>query len=427
MLANENATGSGWILSNGGSLRSTTTLARLEVNGAVDLLSDILTTGNQTYNGSVTLSGGSAYDLETEIIGINEAGVSAVTPFDIRIKQQRLESSAGNIRFNDTLKANGSYSEKQSAFIKANNVYFEGEVGTEPNKLNNGKYDINHIDSLRDNLYLLRVNANETHLNADITTFGGQQFNGLLETEKPSIFTAKLTVGGDSETRTLLSLDPFININGSVDDSTVGIHTLVTRAVYIERPGITSVPITEIPTVNVTSGIGLNKALKAYQPESSYQFLDNSIIINQPGGLPNPINSSGGNISTLNSITQVRFATGSGYQRYIPPVPQVSDQSNRLAGLVAQIHTSSSTFDFQKGQNGRAVVEVGNAKTMTIKEDYLDDMKSLQNNLNTKQDQSESAKPNEKASKEKAADQKGGGLSCKSNKKSSAQGCQVKR
>jgi hypothetical protein len=401
------------------------------VNGAVDLLSDILTTGNQTYNASVTLSGGSSYDLETEILGINEAGDSEATPFDIRIKQQRLESSAGNIRFNDTLKANGSYSEKQSAFIKANNVYFEGEVGTEPNKLNNGKYDINHIDSLRDNLYLLRVNANETHLNADITTFGGQQFNGLLETEKPSIFTAKLTVGGDSETRTLLSLDPFININGTVDDSTVGIHTLVTRSVYIERSGITSVPNTEIPTVHVTSGIGLNKALKAYQPESSYQFLDNSIIINQPG-LPTPINSSGGNISTLDSITQVRFATGSGYQRYIPPAPQISYQNNRFAGIVAQIQTSMSTFNLQRGLNERAIVEVGNTKSMTRKEDLFNDMKSLQKNLNTEQDQSESAKPNEKApnekaSKEKAGDQKGGGLSCKANKKSSAQGCQVKR
>jgi hypothetical protein len=254
-----------------------------------------------------------------------------------------------------------------------------------------------------------------------------QQFNGLLETEKPSIFTAKLTVGGDSETRTLLSLDPFININGSVDDSTVGIHTLVTRAVYIERPGITSVPITEIPTVNVTSGIGLNKALKAYQPESSYQFLDNSIIINQPG-LPTPINSSGGNISTVNSlIGQVQFKTGTSYQRYIPPAPQISDQNNRFAGIVAQIQTSMSTFDFQKGQNGRAIVEVGNTKSMTRKEDLFNDMKSLQKNLNTEQDQSESAKPNEKASNEKAGDQKGGGLSCKANKKSNAQGCQVKR
>ena len=429
VLANENATGSGWILSNGGSLRSTTTLARLEVNGAVDLLSDILTRGNQTYNGSVTLSGGSAYDLETEIIGINEAGVSVATLFPVSIKQQRLESSAGNIRFNDKLKANGSYRENQSAFIKANNVYFEGEVGKEPDKLNNGKYDIDHIARMRENLYILRVNANQTHLNADITTFGGQQFNGLLETEKPSIFTAKLTVGGDSETRTLLSLDPFININGSVDDSTVGIHTLVTRAIYIERRGITLVPITEIPTVNVTSGIGLNKALKAYQPGSFYQpYSGSEPLVNNLSGFPTPINSSGGNISTVDSfIAPVRFATGSGYQRYIPPTPQVSDQSNRLAGLVAQLHTRSSTFDFQKGQNGRAVVEVGNAKTMTIKEDYLDDTKSLQNNLNTKQDQSESAKPNEKASKEKAADQKGGGLSCKSNKKSSAQGCQVKR
>ena len=34
---------------------------------------------------------------------------------------------------------------------------------------------------------------------------------------------------------------------------------------------------------------------------------------------------------------------------------------------------------------------------------------------------------NEKASKEKAGDQKGGSLGCKANKKSNAQGCQVKR
>ena len=33
----------------------------------------------------------------------------------------------------------------------------------------------------------------------------------------------------------------------------------------------------------------------------------------------------------------------------------------------------------------------------------------------------------EKASKEKAGDQKGGSLGCKANKKSNAQGCQVKR
>jgi hypothetical protein len=73
---------------------------------------------------------------------------------------------------------------------------------------------------------------------------------------------------------------------------------------------------------------------------------------------------------------------------------------------------------------------------------FFEDMKSLQKNLNTEQNQSKSAKPNEKASNEKtsnekdsnekdsnekAGDQKGGGLSCKANKKSNAQGCQVKR
>ena len=69
---------------------------------------------------------------------------------------------------------------------------------------------------------------------------------------------------------------------------------------------------------------------------------------------------------------------------------------------------------------------------MTRKEDLFDDMKSLQKNLNTEQNQSRSAKPNEKdsnekASKEKAGAQKGGGLGCKANEKSNAQGCQVKR
>jgi len=169
--------------------------------------------------------------------------------------------------------------------------------------------------------------------------------------------------------------------------------------------------------------------LKAYQPGSFYQpYSGSEPLVNNLSGFPTPINSSGGNISTVDSfIAPVRFATGSGYQRYIPPTPQVSDQSNRLAGLVAQIQTSMSTFDFQKGQNGRAIVEVGNTKSMTRKEDLFNDMKSLQKNLNTEQDQSESAKPNEKASNEKAGDQNGGGLSCKANKKSNAQGCQVKR
>ena len=180
-----------------------------------------------------------------------------------------------------------------------------------------------------------------------------------------------------------------------------------------------------------------------YDPAASVNFLlpmqtlDNSGI----GYAPNQMN--------LQSV-------GSGYQLLINGVnnyPQVQNingvnnwngrfiQGNAL-GYVPPSNRSE-LMDFAKfiqldvqrlmrQLNERAIVEVGNIKSMTRKEDLFDDMKSLQKNLNTEQNQSESAKPNEKdsnekASKEKAGDQKGGSLGCKANKKSNAQGCQVKR
>lgn len=71
-------------------------------------------------------------------------------------------------------------------------------------------------------LYSLSVTAGTIAVKADITTYGPQVYNGNLLIGDN---------GTNGLTRVLLSEDPSIQINGNIDDTTLGTHNLVIKAI----------------------------------------------------------------------------------------------------------------------------------------------------------------------------------------------------
>ena len=226
-FAHTNALGGATINSNNGSLSTTAELnlaSTLNVTGSIKLDSDISTTGNQNYTGAVTLTGGETYTYTTRIFSVGSNNQIIEDTEAVRelsnIKRQSITSLAGDITFASTLRGSSAYNDKQSLFLKATNVYFNGEVGTVPAVNADNEFIYSSVINNVNNVFLLKVNADITHINADITTNGGQQYNGLNETDSISNKNARVIVGGEKEIVTLLSVDPFININGFIDDQT---------------------------------------------------------------------------------------------------------------------------------------------------------------------------------------------------------------
>jgi hypothetical protein len=120
----------------------------------------------------------------------------------------------------------------------AGNVVFNSRVGEDP--AINSLYR-NFVSN--SNLYNLTVTGGRIFINADVMTMEEQIYNGAV-------------VIGDNGTngnlRTLISLDPTIYFNGTVDDAVANTHKLVARAVSVAFPG----SIAEVPKVIFERAVG---------------------------------------------------------------------------------------------------------------------------------------------------------------------------
>jgi hypothetical protein len=263
MLAHANALGTGSLTSNGGSLAllDGVTLSQLTINGAVTLSTDIRTVGAQAYNGAVSVSGGNAVAGE-------------VTPLN-------LTSNNANIVFASTLDAgNSSYANKRSLTINAGSgeVTFNGMVGTQHALY----YDfINRSSDL--NLYRLIVNAGTLNLNADVTTFETQTYNS-------SVLVGDN--GSNGLTRLLLSEDPAVIFNGTVDDSVTNMHSLVVKAVSL----VSNV----VPEIAFNEAVGSTKALASLVVMTGTQNPDLASPFSDTSSNPNDFN---GRISIAANVT----------------------------------------------------------------------------------------------------------------------------
>ena len=205
------------------------------MNGAATIGGNITTTGNQTYNGAVTLSGSGAWtpalwDLLNSTVAVTNARPSNGIG-------NTLTSSGANIIFNSTLLA----ANQQSLSINASSgtVTFGDSVGNS-SQINGGSRNPLYAtyDKSR-NINNLLVNAARILIKANIATVGDQMLKGAI------------LIGDNGQnglTRTLLSADPSIQLVGTVDDAGDSTRKLILYVI--------SAPTGTAPTLYIGGPVG---------------------------------------------------------------------------------------------------------------------------------------------------------------------------
>jgi hypothetical protein len=243
VVASATGLGAGTLNVNGGFLTiqpGITLTGNLTINGAVNLMSDVLTTGNQTYNGAVRVHGGNAesiniysvrnvYDNLNNVFLPPEIFVSGTEQVLVR----NLASSLGVITFNGTVKAHqNNLSKKISLSVEAPEVVINQNIGGGINSI------VSHVEYLTKKFgsddgyfYDLKINdqrgAGNIRINADIITAAQQRYGSAVIVGNN---------GSNGFIRTLISLDPSITFASTIDDSEEGKHSLVTKAISAELP-----------------------------------------------------------------------------------------------------------------------------------------------------------------------------------------------
>ena len=115
-------------------------------------------------------------------------------------------------------------------------------------------------DNTADSFYKMIMTADNITLKGDVMTFEEQVYNGNILIG---------STGSNGTTRTLLSIDPKITFNGTIDDTVAGSHTLVAKAIAVRRDGV--VPGT--PEINFTKAVSSKVALAGYEGLTGYQVV----------------------------------------------------------------------------------------------------------------------------------------------------------
>ena len=269
-LANNNALGTGALTTSGGSLSVANglTLPSLTVNGAVTLDTNISTVGTQTYNGGVTINGG-----------------SVLHPIE-------LATQNADITFNSTLVGTASSFTNQNS-LKVNagnaNVTFNDAVGW--NSWLGVYYNYSQLIG-SPSLYQFDVIASSIFINANITTFDKQRYYGAVVIGNN---------GTNGTLRKLVSEDPDILFNSTVDDQTANTNDLQVFAIAA---------VGGAPTVTFNGNVGSNKALKSLTVSTGIQNpseVYTDISQNQNGYVGTIALANGVNVTTLGN--QVYNAT----------------------------------------------------------------------------------------------------------------------
>jgi hypothetical protein len=203
VIAHANGLGDSALISNNGSLtiNSGLTLDEITVTGPIKLLTDVNVLNDATFGGNVEVLAGTAAD-----------------PLEIN-------STTGDITFNGTLTA-GSGSKAATRSLQINGNYKEGDDYTNAGNVTfndrvgyafNGQIFTNLTGT---NFYNFDITGNSININADIMTFNAQEYTG------PVLIGDN---GSNGLTRRLVSIDPSVTFNHSVNDSD-GTHTLIVEA-----------------------------------------------------------------------------------------------------------------------------------------------------------------------------------------------------
>ncbi len=208
------------------SLANGISLAGLTIQGPVRLNSGITTIENQTYTGDVVVGAG-----------------SKASPVEFA-------SLLGDIQFLGTLKGQGNAKNRSMTAVANGNVTYGDRVGY--------AFNLETVDptNTADSFYKMTTTANTITLKGDVMTYEEQVYNGDVLIG---------STGSNGTTRTVLSMDPKVIFNGKVNDTVKGKHSLIAKAVEIDRG------INTIPTVQFKSTVGSIKALKSYTGLTGFQ------------------------------------------------------------------------------------------------------------------------------------------------------------
>ena len=102
----------------------------------------------------------------------------------------------------------------------------------------------------------MTVTGKDITVKGDVMTYEEQTYNG-------NVLIGSTASNGT--TRTFLSMDPKVIFNGSVNDTVEGKHTLIAKAIEINRGSNAT------PTVQFKSTVGRTTKLKAYSGLTGYQ------------------------------------------------------------------------------------------------------------------------------------------------------------
>ncbi|MBT8562848.1 filamentous hemagglutinin N-terminal domain-containing protein [Polynucleobacter paneuropaeus] len=302
IAGSSSALGTGTLNSSGGTFgTSVVTLPSLTVNGAVILASDITSSGNQTYNGAVTIN--------------NPANTTT------------LSSSAGNITFGSTLNASAT---NQSLVLSAaaGQVTFNGQVGVATQTYNTGTQSYSpttyasYQSQSSNNLSNLTVSANTINLNADISTRLTQIYNGSLLVGDN---------GSNGPTRVLLSEDPAITFNGTINDTVAGTHNLFVKAVTIAN---------EAPSIIFNDVVGGIAALKSLTASTGAQDA-------ATGALYSAIDTTPANL--VGTVTIKENVSTTGDQTY---TAKGFTLGNGTANQTLSLTTQTGNIAFNAGSSG---------------------------------------------------------------------------
>ena len=257
VLGHANALGQGAVISNGGSLGlvSGVTLPRLVVNGNIKTTSAITTVGDQTFNGGV-------------IFTVSGTPTSTVDP---AARLGNFTSANGNLVFMGTIGAGMDAKDAQRSLVltAANGrVTFNEQVGygvadpasTTFRTIGFGQYSNNsQSNPWTVNPWAVDVLAKTIEINANVTTSETQRYTGAS------------LIGNNGQngfTRLLVSLDPAITFDGSIDDTTKGRHNLVLRAIALTDAESPSIQIGNVGQTTPLASLDLIAGLQSIQNNS---------------------------------------------------------------------------------------------------------------------------------------------------------------
>ena len=302
IAGSSSALGTGALNSAGGTFSTSgVTLPNLTVNGAVILASNITSSGNQAYNGAVT---------------INNSTNSTT-----------LNSSAGNITFASTLNA-GTTNQSLELSATAGQVTFNGQVGVATQTYNTGTQSYSpttyasYQSQSSNNLSNLTVSANTINLNADISTRLTQIYNGSLLVGDN---------GSNGPTRVLLSEDPAITFNGTINDTVAGTHNLFVKAVTIAN---------EAPSIIFNDVVGGIAALKSLTASTGAQDA-------ATGALYSAIDTTPANL--VGTVTIKENVSTTGDQTY---TAKGFTLGNGTANQTLSLTTQTGNIAFNAGSSG---------------------------------------------------------------------------